>query len=83
MTQEGNGETVKFLVIGVVGLTVVGLAYFGIIRPILQAAQVIDTKEEKQGGKSEEKLSRQAVLTPTLYMENRDLITIGSGRASI
>ena len=82
MAQESDGEGIKYIVIGVVGLTVVGFAYFGIIKPVLIAAGVIDSKAEKEGLKDEEKLSREGVLNPTLYLDNKQLISIGSGRAS-
>ena len=80
--QESNGEGVKFIVTGVVGITVLGLAYFGIIKPILQTLNVIDTKEEKEGGKAEADLSRKAVMSPVLYAGNKPLISISSGTAS-
>jgi len=82
MAQESDGEGVKFIVIGVVGLTVLGLAYFGIIKPILNTAGITRTKEEREGDKAEERLSRKGVLSPKLYMENQMMKTIQSGRAS-
>jgi hypothetical protein len=82
MAQESDGEGVKYIVIGVVGLTAVGLTYFGILKPILEKAGLLDTKEEKKGDKDEVRLSRKAVLMPSLYMENKQLISIGSGVAS-
>jgi hypothetical protein len=77
-----SGNTTKVIVYGVVGVAVLALAYFGIIRPILQTLQIIDTKEERKGKKDEKRLSRKAVLTPSLYMKNMDFLTISSGRAS-
>ena len=76
-----NNENVKFIVYGVVGIGVIGLAYFGIIRPILQTAQIIDTKEEKKGKKDEAKLSKSQVLSPQLYRDNREQVSIGSAKA--
>lgn len=79
--DSSKGETTKMIVYGVVGLAVLGLAYFGIIKPILEVLQIKDTKEEKKGKKDFSKLSRKQVLSPQLYRENRDKVTIGSGKA--
>ena len=38
-------------------------------------------KEERQGDRAETKLGRKQVLSPTLYRENRDKVTIGSAKA--
>jgi hypothetical protein len=78
---EGSGDTTKFIVYGVVGIAVLGIAYFGIIRPVLKTFQVIDTKEEKKGKKDAEKLSRKQVLTSSFYKKNRGKVTISSGSA--
>lgn len=79
---EDKGETVKYIVIGVVGVTVLGLAYFGVIKPILNKVGITRTKEEKEGDRAEERLSRKAVLSPKLYQTNQMMKTISSGRAS-
>jgi hypothetical protein len=76
-----SGDTAKFIVYGVVGLAVAGVAYFGVIRPILQTFQIIDTKEEKKGKKGEAKLTRKQVLSSSLYKKNKDKITISSAKA--
>ena len=79
---EDKSESVKFIVVGVVGLTVLGLAYFGIIKPILDTAGITNSKEDRKGGKAEKKISKEGVLTPRLYAENQMMVTISSGRAS-
>jgi hypothetical protein len=76
-----TGDTAKYVVYGVVAVGVLGLAYFGIIRPILQTLQIVDTKEEKKGKKDEAKLSRTQVLSPQLYRNNRDKVSISSAKA--
>jgi hypothetical protein len=77
-----KGETAKYIVFGVVGIAVVGLAYFGIIKPILNTIGVTRDKEERQGDRAEGKLSRKQVLSPQLYRDNRDKVTISSAKAS-
>ena len=76
-----NNENAKYIVYGVVGVAILGLAYFGIINPLLQFLQIKDTREEKKGKKDATKLSNKQVLSPTLYRENRDRVTLGSASA--
>lgn len=75
-------EVVKVVVYGVVALAVVGLAYWGIIKPILNAVGLTKDKEERQGDQDYAKLSRQQVLSPLLYRANKDKVTISSGSAN-
>lgn len=75
-------NSTQFIVYGVVALAVVGLAYFGIIKPILNAIGLTKDEEERQGDNDYEKLSRQQVLSPQLYRENKNNITISSGSAN-
>ena len=74
-------ETAKIVVYGVVALAVVGLAYFGIIKPILNAVGLTKTKEDREADQIQDKLSRQQVLSPLLYTQNKDKITISSQKA--
>lgn len=76
-----NNENAKYIVYGVVGVAILGLAYFGIINPLLQFLQIKDTREEKKGKKDATKLSNSQVLSPDLYRENRDRVTLGSASA--
>lgn len=75
-------NSTQFIVYGVVALAVVGLAYFGIIKPILNAIGLTKDAEEREGDNDYAKLSRQQVLSPLLYRENKDFITISSGTAN-
>jgi hypothetical protein len=75
-------NSTQFIVYGVVALAVVGLAYFGIIKPILNAIGLTRDKVDRQGDNDYAKLSRQQVLSPQLYRENKNLITISSGSAN-
>lgn len=80
-TSRGD-EAVKIIVYGVVGLAVVGLAYFGIIKPILNAVGLTSSKEDREAQQDTEKLSRKQVLSPLLYRDNKSKITISSGKAN-
>lgn len=80
-TSRGD-EAVKIIVYGVVGLAVVGLTYFGIIKPILNAIGLTTSREDREGQQDEDKLSRKQVLSPLLYRNNKSKITISSGDAN-
>jgi hypothetical protein len=75
-------ETTKVIVYGVVALGVVALAYWGIIKPILNAVGITRDKEEREGDEAQAKLSRKQVLSPLFYRSNKDKVTISSGTAS-
>ena len=60
----------------------IGVAYFGIIRPILKKTGVIDSNEEKKGKKALSKLSGMQVLSPQLYLNNKDKVSISSSVAN-
>lgn len=80
-TSRGD-EAVKIVVYGVVGLVVVGLAYFGVVKPILNAIGLTSSKEDRDAQQDEEKLSRKQVLSPLLYRDNKSKITLSSGSAN-
>jgi hypothetical protein len=89
MAQQGQqninvdtGNKTQYIVYGVVALAVLGLSYFGIIKPILNAIGLTKDAEDRQGDNDYEKLSRQQVLSPLLYRSNKDKVTISSGTAN-
>jgi hypothetical protein len=58
------------------------LAYFGVIKPILNAIGLTTSKEDREAQQDEEKLSRKQVLSPLLYRDNKSKITLSSGSAN-
>ena len=75
-------NTTKTIVYGVVVITALGLVYFGILRPILNKVGVTRDKDDRKGDKAESSLSRRQILSPTLYNNNKGLVTITSGKAN-
>ena len=63
----------------VIGLTIV---YFGIVKPITNKLGLTRSREERQGDRAEERLSRKQIISPLLYKKNPELASITSGRAS-
>ena len=80
-SNNGKTEIVKIVVIGGVVLVVVGVAYFGIIKPILNKVGLTKDKDDRQGDRDEDKLSRSQVLSPNFYRANREKISISSQKA--
>jgi|694.fasta_scaffold56843_9 hypothetical protein len=77
-----TGETAKYIVYGVVGVAVLAVAYFGIIKPILNAVGLTSSKEDRQTGNIQENLTEEAVLSPLLYNQNKNKVTITSAKAN-
>jgi hypothetical protein len=64
-----------------VAIVVVSIAYFGIIKPIFNKIGLTKDKDDREGDRDEEKLSRSQVLSPTFYRNNRAKISISSQKA--
>jgi hypothetical protein len=82
-TESGkkNPKIVKTLVIGGVIVLILVINYFGVIKPILNAIGLTKDKEDRQGDRDEDKLSRSQVLSPDFYRNNRSKISISSQKA--
>ena len=77
-----TGDTAKYIVFGVVGIAVLAVAYFGIIKPILNAVGLTSSKEDRETGNIQEDLTEQAILSPLLYNQNKNKVTITSAKAN-
>ena len=77
-----TGETAKYIVYGVVGVAVLAVAYFGIIKPILNAVGLTSSREDRQTGNIQEDLTEEQVLSPLLYNQNKNKVTISSSKAN-
>ena len=77
-----TGDTAKYIVYGVVGIAVLAVAYFGIIKPILNAVGLTSSKEDRETGNIQEDLTEEAILSPLLYNQNKNKVTITSSKAN-
>jgi hypothetical protein len=77
-----TGDTAKYIVYGVVGIAVLAVAYFGIIKPILNAVGLTSSKDDRQTGNIQEDLTEEAILSPLLYNQNKNKVTITSSKAN-
>jgi hypothetical protein len=76
-----TGETTKYIVYGVVGIVVLGVAYFGIIKPVLNLLGVTSSKDDRIAGRQEDEISDKQVLSPLLYNDNKNKVTMSSSKA--
>jgi len=83
-TESGkkNPQIVKTLVIGGVVVLILVINYFGVIKPILNAMGLTKDKDDREGDRDEDKLSRSQVLSPNFYRANRQKISISSATAN-
>jgi len=79
---DDSGETTKYIVFGIVGLSALALAYFGLIRPLTNFWNVTKDSDDRKAGRDKQQISRQQTLSPLLFRNNRSKISIGSGRAN-
>ena len=76
-----NSENTKFIVAGVVVVTALTLAYFGVVKPIFNKFGITDTKEERKGDKAKESLSENGFLNTNLYNNNKSRVSITTNQA--
>lgn len=80
VVESGDSKVriVKILVWTAIGGGVVALTYFGFIKPITNFLGL--TKD--QSDRDREQVSRKQALSPILYQQNRNKITISSAKAN-
>jgi hypothetical protein len=77
-----KGDNTKLIIYGVVGLAVVGIAYFGIIKPILNTLGITKDAEDKDADTSKNNMEKTQVLSDLLYLDNKSKVTISSAKAN-
>lgn len=76
-----NARIVKILVWGGVVAGVIALSYFGFVKPILNAFGLTKNKDDRKADRDYDKLSRSQALSPLLYRDNKNRVTISSAKA--
>jgi hypothetical protein len=82
VVKTRDSSTTRIIIYGLVTAGVIAIGYWGILKPILNSLGITRSKEDKEGDKAEDKLSRKQVFSPNLYNENKSKVTISSGTAS-
>lgn len=80
--KVNTGNNTQMIVYGIVGLAVLGVAYFGIIKPILNNLGITKDSNDRQADRNKEDISKQQVLSPLLYNSNKNKVTITSAKAN-
>jgi hypothetical protein len=77
-----KSRVVRILVWGGVAFAVIGISYFGFVKPILNLVGLTQDKDDRQADRDYNKLSRSQALSPLLYRENKNKLTISSAKAN-
>jgi len=81
-TNTGSNETTKLIIYGFVGLAVLGIAYFGIIKPILNNLGITKDAQDREADDSKGNMEKTQVLSDLLYLQNKNKVTISSAKAN-
>jgi hypothetical protein len=77
-----TGDTAKYIVFGVVGLAVLAVAYFGIVKPILNNLGITKDANDRLADDNKEDIEKEQVLSDLLYKANPNKVTISSAKAN-
>lgn len=80
--MQKDNETAKWIVVGVVGVTALTIAYFGIIKPIFNAVGLTKDKDDREADKVVDKFTKEQYLTSIPYQELKNRVTISQTRAN-
>ena len=81
-TGEGKARIVRIIIWGGVAFAVIGLTYFGFVKPILNFVGLTKDKDDRQADRDYNRLSRSQALSPLFYRDNKSKITISSAKAN-
>jgi hypothetical protein len=80
--KTDTGTTAQFIVYGVVAVAVLGVAYFGIIKPILNQLGITKDATDREADDDKENIQKEQVLSDLLYKQNQNKVTISSAKAN-
>ena len=80
--KVNTGETAKYIVYGVVGIAVLAVAYFGILKPILNSLGITKDAQDREAENVQEDVTRTQVLSDLMYKSNKNKVTISSAKAN-
>jgi hypothetical protein len=69
-------------VYGVVGIAVLAVAYFGILKPILNSLGITKDAQDREAENVQEDVTRTQVLSDLMYKSNKNKVTISSAKAN-
>ena len=80
--KTDTGTTAQYIVYGVVAVAVLGVAYFGIIKPILNQLGITKDATDREADDDKENIQKEQVLSDLLYKQNPNKVTISSAKAN-
>jgi len=80
--MQRDNETAKWVAIGLVGVTALTIAYFGIVKPIFNAIGLTSSKEDREADKVIDKFKREQYLSSLPYSENKSKVTLSQTKAN-
>ena len=80
--KTDSGTSTQFIVYGVVAVVVLGVAYFGIIKPILNNLGITKDANDREADDIKDDVTRTQVLSDLLYKANKSKATISSAKAN-
>jgi hypothetical protein len=80
--KADSGTSTQFIVYGVVAVVVLGVAYFGIIKPILNNLGITKDANDREADDIKDDVTRTQVLSDLLYKANKSKATISSAKAN-
>jgi len=80
--KVNTGDNTKYIFFGVVGVVVRAVAYFGIIKPILNQLGITKDAEDREADRNKEDIEKEQVLSDLLYKQNPNKVTISSAKAN-
>jgi len=80
--KADSGNTARYIVYGVVGIAVLAVAYFGIIKPILNNLGITKDANDREADDVKDDVTRTQVLSDILYKANKNKATISSAKAN-
>jgi hypothetical protein len=80
--KVNTGDTAKYIVYGVVGIAVLAVAYFGILKPILNSLGITKDAQDREAENVQEDVTRTQVLSDLMYKSNKNKVTISSAKAN-
>lgn len=79
--SSGEISSTKVIVAGVVVLSALAIAYFGIIKPILNFTGITDDKEDRQNTDNAQKLEGEKAFGTALAQNNPSKVTMSDTKA--
>jgi hypothetical protein len=77
-----TGDTAKYIVFGVVGIAVLAVAYFGIVKPVLNSLGITKDADDREADRNKDDIEKEQVLSDLLYKANSNKVTISSSKAN-